>query len=164
MSMTIYMAITGKNQGDIKAKSEALSSSHEHPDRKDRTLIYEFNHTTASEINSSTGIPEGTFSRLLSVTKAKDVTSPKLFQLCCDRELCTMELFFFRTINAKDSVYYSYKLEDAYLYKIDSFTPMTFLEQNKPYKDMERLYFSYAKLTQRYLDGNIEYTETPQGK
>lgn len=164
MAMTIYMSITGKSQGDIKAKSEMRSNSNEHPERRDRILVYEFNHMTESEVSSSTGIPEGGFRRLLSVTKRKDVTSPKLFQLCCERELCIMELFFFRTVDAKDEVYYRYKLEDAYLYKIESFTPMTLLEKNSAYYDMETLHFSYAKLTQLFTNGNIEYTETPQGK
>lgn len=101
MAMTIYMSITGKSQGDIKAKSEMRSNSNEHPERRDRILVYEFNHMTASEVSSSTGIPEGGSGDYYQSPKGRMLPLQNYFNYVVNANYVSWNCFFFALLMQK---------------------------------------------------------------
>ena len=116
MALTMYMKVTGKNQGEIKGP--------------------------------------------LTVTKAKDVASSKLFAACCKGEQVDVEIDFYRIKpTGEEELYYKITVNDAVIVEMGENTPTTFLAENKPYHDMENVSFTYSKITWSYTDGNIEYTD-----
>src|SRR5574344_1156880 len=142
MALTMYMKVTGKNQGEIKGSCDQAG------DKKDKILVYAMDHKVEIPRDTHTGLPTGQRIHLpLSVVKAKDVASPKLFAACCKGEQVAIEL------------YYKVILEDAVIVEMSEDTPLTFLPENKPYHDMETVAFTYSKITWSYTDGNIEFTD-----
>ena len=78
MALTMYMKVTGKNQGEIKG------SCDQGGDKKDKILVYAMDHKVEIPKDTHTGLPTGQrIHHPLTVTKAKDVASPKLFAACC---------------------------------------------------------------------------------
>ncbi|MBO6069601.1 MAG: type VI secretion system tube protein Hcp, partial [Succinivibrionaceae bacterium] len=96
----------------------------------------------------------------LTVTKAKDVASSKLFAACCKGEQVDVEIDFYRIKpTGEEELYYKITVNDAVIVEMGENTPTTFLAENKPYHDMENVSFTYSKITWSYTDGNIEYTD-----
>ena len=96
----------------------------------------------------------------MTVTKAKDVASPKLFGACCKGEQVDVELDFYRIKpTGEEELYYKITINDAVIVEMGENTPTTFLPENKPYHDMEDVSFTYSKITWAYQDGNIEFTD-----
>ncbi len=155
MALTMYMKVVGKNQGDIKGSCEQAG------DKKDKILVYSMEHNVEIPHDTHTGLPTGQrIHHPLTVTKAKDVASPKLFAACCKGERVSVELDFYRIKETgEEELYYKIKLEDAVVVSMKEETPTTFLAANKPYHDMEDVSFTYSKITWAYSDGNIEYTD-----
>lgn len=155
MALTMYMKVTGKNQGEIKG------SCDQGGDKKDKILIYAMDHEVEIPRDTHTGLPTGQrIHHPLTALKAKDVSSPKLFAACCKGEGVTVELDFYRIKDTgEEELYYKINLEDAIIVSMKEKTPETFLPENKPYKDMEEVSFTYSKITWSYTDGNIEFTD-----
>ena len=67
------------------------------------------------------------------------------------------ELDFIR-INEKgqEELYYTITLENAIIVAIHHEKPLTFLDQNKPYHDMEEVSFTYEKITWSHKVANKE--------
>ena len=155
MALTAYMAVNGKNQGDIKG--DCTQSG----DKKDKILIYAVDHQVEIPKDTHTGLPTGQrIHHPLTVTKHKDQSSPKLFQLCTKGEQSTVTIDFYRIKDdGTEEKYYTIKLEQAIVVNMREYTPVTFLPDNKPYHDMEDVSFTYSKITWTYNDGNIEYAD-----
>jgi type VI secretion system secreted protein Hcp len=155
MALTMYMKVTGKNQGEIKGSCDQAG------DKKDKILVYAMDHKVEIPRDTHTGLPTGQRIHLpLSVVKAKDVASPKLFAACCKGEQVAMELDYYRIKpTGEEELYYKVILEDAVIVEMSEDTPLTFLPENKPYHDMETVAFTYSKITWSYTDGNIEFTD-----
>ena len=89
MALTMYMKVTGKNQGEIKG------SCDQGGDKKDKILVYAMDHKVEIPRDIHTGLPTGQrIHHPLTVTKAKDVASPKLFAACCKGEQVDVEIDF----------------------------------------------------------------------
>ncbi len=90
--------------------------------------------------------------------KHKDQASPLLFQACCSGEhISNFELDFYRISDkGQEEHYFTIKLENAIIVEMREFTPTTFLEENKPYHDMEEVFFSYEKIVWTYEPDGIE--------
>ena len=155
MALTMYMKVTGKSQGEIKG------SCDQGGDKKDKMLVYAYSHEVEIPRDNHTGLPTGQrIHHPLVVTKAKDVATPKLYAACCKGEGVEVELDFYRIADTgEEKKYFTIKLEDAIIVKMGADTPTTFLAENKPYKDMETVAFTYSKITWSYADGNIEFTD-----
>ncbi|MBQ4489371.1 MAG: Hcp family type VI secretion system effector [Ruminobacter sp.] len=155
MALTMYMKVTGKNQGEIKG------SCDQGGDKKDKILVYGTDHQVEIPRDTHTGLPTGQRIHLpISITKAKDVASPKLFAACCKGEQVSVELDFYRiSPTGEEELYFKITLEDAIIVNIKEYTPLTFLPDNKPYHDMEDVSFTYSKITWSYVDGNVEFTD-----
>ena len=135
MALTMYMKVTGKNQGEIKG------SCDQGGDKKDKILVYGTDHQVEIPRDTHTGLPTGQRIHLpISITKGKDVASRI-------------------SPTGEEELYFKITLEDAIIVNIREYTPLTFLAENKPYHDMEDVSFTYSKITWSYVDGNVEFTD-----
>lgn len=155
MALTAYMKVEGKTQGEIKGDCPQGG------DKKDTVLVYAVEHNVEIPKDTHTGLPTGQrIHHPLSITKAMDCASPKFYRACCTGEQCTVTLDFYRIkADGTEEKYFTTKLEDAIVVNMKHETPLTFLPENKPYKDMETVQFTYSKITWTYNDGNIEYVD-----
>jgi type VI secretion system secreted protein Hcp len=155
MALTAYMAVNGKSQGDIKGDCPQGGS------KKDKILLYSVDHQVEIPKDTHTGLPTGQrIHKPFTVLKHKDQASPKLFQACCKGEQCTVEVFYYRIKDTgEEENFFKIKMEEAIVVTMREYTPVTFLPENKPYRDMEEVSFTYAKITWSYTDGNIEFTD-----
>ncbi|MDR1606867.1 MAG: Hcp family type VI secretion system effector [Deltaproteobacteria bacterium] len=155
MALTAYMAINGKSQGDIKGDCPQGG------DKKDKIIVYNVDHNVEIPKDTHTGLPTGQrIHNPLTILKHKDNSTPKLYQACCKGEQAKVDLLFFRVKDTgEEENYFKITLEDAIIVNLREFTPTTFLPDNKPYKDMEEVSFTYSKVTWSYTDGNIEFTD-----
>ncbi len=157
MALNMYMSITGKNQGEI------CGGCTQAGDKKDKILVYSYDQETSIPKNPHDGLPTGQrVHKPLTVTKAVDVASPKIFQaLCSGEQLETVTLDFYHiTPTGEEQLYYNITLEDAIIVEKHGFTPMTLLAENQDYMDMEEVKFTYSKITVTFTDGNIEATDS----
>lgn len=156
MALTGYMKVTGKSQGQIKG--DCTQSG----DKKDTMLIYAIDHNVEIPKDTHTGLPTGQrIHHPYTVTKHVDNASPKLKQACCKGEQLTVEIDFYRIdATGVEKKYFTVKLEEAIIVNARDYKPMTFVEENKPYQDMEDVSFTYSKITWTFTDGNIEYTDS----
>ncbi len=155
MALTAYMKVTGKSQGEIKGDCPQGG------DKKDKVILYNIDHMVEIPKDTHTGLPTGQrIHHPLIVTKHKDMASPKFFQACSTGEQCEVEILYYRIKeDGTEENYFKIKLEEAIIVNMREYTPMTFLPENKPYKDMEEVSFTYSKITWTFTDGNIEYTD-----
>ena len=155
MAMTAYMAVKGKNQGEIKG--DCVQGG----DKKDKILVYGSDHQVEIPKDTHTGLPTGQrVHKPFTVTKHKDQASPPLFKACCTGEQCEVTIDYYRIkADGTEEKYFTVKMESAILVKMREYTPLTFLEENQPYHDMEEVSMTYSKITWTYNDGNIEYTD-----
>ena len=132
-AMTSYLYLNGATQGAIHGDSTQSG-------REDAIITYAYGH----DVSMQGGVP---VHGMVQITKHLDKSSPKLYQALFTGESLTFHLDFFR-INPEGSeeLYYSVTLEGARIVSMKPWTPMTFLEENKPYKDMELVGFDYDKI------------------
>ncbi len=152
MANTSYLTLTGANQG-------AIDGDCPQKGREKSILVYAVDHSIEIPRDTHTGLATGQrIHHPLTITKHKDQASPKLFQACCTGEhLTAWSLKYFR-INDKgqEEHYFTIKLSDAIIVNMREYTPLTFLDANKPYKDMEEVSFSYSKISWTYEPAGIE--------
>ncbi|ANW22856.1 type VI secretion protein [Vibrio coralliilyticus] len=158
MALTMYMSITGQNQGEIKG------GCTQSDDKKNgKILVYSYEQATSIPKNPHDGLPTGQrIHKPLSIVKAIDVASPKIFQALCKGErLTNVTLDFWRiTSDGLEELYYTIVLENAIIVDRKAYTPLTFLKENQAFMDMEEVSFSYSKITSTYNDGNISAVDS----
>lgn len=152
MPMPCYMTVKGKTQGNIDGS--CTIKGHE------KTIfVYEMDHNVTIPVNPSTGGTTGQRIHLpLVITKEIDKSSPKLQQaVCTGEELTEVLLEFWRISPAgKEEKYYTVKLEGARVVKTEGYFPLTFLEESKPYRHMEKISFVYGKIIWTWVPDGIE--------
>lgn len=155
MALTSYMKITGTNQGDIKGDCTQAG------DKKDTMLIYDVVHEVEIPKDTHTGLPTGQrIHKPFTVIKHIDMATPKLYKACCNGEQLTVEIDYYRIDESGvENKYFTIKLEAAIIVNAKHYKPMTFVEENKPFHDMEQISFTYSKITWNYTDGNIEHID-----
>ncbi|MDR1167057.1 MAG: Hcp family type VI secretion system effector [Deltaproteobacteria bacterium] len=155
MALTAYLKVTGKTQGEIKGDCPQGG------DKKDRVLVYGVDHAVEIPRDTHTGLPTGQrIHKPLTITKHKDQASPKLYKACCTGENVNLELDFYRIKeDGTEEKYFTIKVEEGIVVDLREYTPLTFLQDNKPYHDMEDVSFTYSKITWTYNDGNIEFID-----
>ncbi len=155
MALTAYMSVEGKTQGEIKGDCPQGG------DKKDKIIVFGTNHRVEIPKDTHTGLPTGQrIHHPFHVIKHIDQASPKLYKACCTGEQCTVVIDHYRiTADGTEEKYFTVKLEDAIVVSMVKRTPITFLPENKPYSDMEKVAFTYSKITWTYNDGNIEYVD-----
>lgn len=132
-AMTAYLSLTGATQGPILGDCSQSG-------RDGMILVYSYGH----DVSMQGGVP---VHGLVQVTKHLELSSPKLYQALFTSESLTFNLDFYRiSAEGSEELYYSVALEGARIVSMKPWTPMTFLEENKPYKDMELVGFDYDKI------------------
>lgn len=152
MAMTAYLNLEGKNQG--KMEGDCAQKGHEN-----WILVYGSDHSVEIPKDPHTGLPTGQrIHQPLIVTKHKDKSTPKLFQACTSGEqMKTWEMHFMRiSEKGQEEHYFTIKLENAIIVQMRENTPLTFLEENKPYHDMEEVSFTYEKIVWTYEPDGVE--------
>ncbi|MCF7918865.1 MAG: type VI secretion system tube protein Hcp [Candidatus Cloacimonetes bacterium] len=149
MPQNAYLYVTGVNQGEIKG--DVIKTGKE-----DSIRVYAHEHIVEIPTDLQNGQPVGErFHKPLRILKAKDVSTPKLFQANFTGEkLPEVELKLFRITDGKEEHYFSIKLENAIIVKIREWSESSLLPNNEP--DMEEIFFSFQKITWLYLPENIE--------
>lgn len=155
MALTAYLKVEGASQGEIKGDCPQGG------DKKDKMLIYSVEHNVEIPKDTHTGLPTGQrIHHPLTVMKHLDCATPKLYKACCTGEQCTVTLDHYRIkADGTEEKYFTIKLEEAIIVTMEKSTPITFLAENKPYYDVEKMSFTYSKITWTYNDGNIEYVD-----
>ncbi|MFO7752654.1 MAG: Hcp family type VI secretion system effector [Desulfobacteraceae bacterium] len=151
MAMTSYLKVTAKDQGEIKGDCTQEG-------REDLILVYSIDHKVEIPRDTHTGLPTGQrMHKPFHIIKHKDKSSPGLFQACCSGEQMDTELKFYRITDAgKEEHYFTIKLESAIIVEMQEYNPLVFLEESKPYKDMEKVSFTYEKIIWTYEPDGIE--------
>lgn len=151
MAMTSYLKVTAKDQGEIKGDCAQEG-------REDLILVYGFDHKVTIPRDTHTGLPTGQrVHKPLEIVKHKDKSTPGLFQACCSGEQMDIEMNFYRITDAgKEEHYFTIKLETAIIVEMQEYNPLTFLSENEPYKDMEKVMFTYEKIIWTYEPDGIE--------
>jgi type VI secretion system secreted protein Hcp len=95
-------------------------------------------------------------------TKNYDMSSPELFNcLCNGKVIPKIELFWYEIKpSGSEEVYFTHILEEVRVVRIKSEMPDVDNEANEHYKHMERVSLRYEKITWRYEDGNIEFSDS----
>jgi len=149
--MTIYMKVKGASQGDIKGDCSQGG-------REGTIIGYALDHKVEIPRDTHTGLPVGQrIHHPVEVVTDVGKHSPKLFQACCSGEPCDVELDFYR-INDKglEEKYYTIKLTKAIVIENKEWFPETFMLDNKPYKHMQTVKFSYEKIVETFVPDGIE--------
>ncbi len=152
MAMTSYMTLTGKNQGAIEGDCSQAG-------REKMILVYDLQHKIEIPRDMHTGLPTGQrIHHPLVITKHFDNASPKLMQACTSGEQFSEVTIQFYRINetGTEEHYYTIKLNDAIIVTLRNYKPLTFLEANKPYHDMEEVHFTYSKIIWTHEVDGIE--------
>ncbi|MDA3786918.1 MAG: Hcp family type VI secretion system effector [Desulfobacula sp.] len=160
MAMTSYLTLEGKEQGAIAGDCPQV-------DKEDSILVYSIDHRVEIPRDTHTGLPTGQrIHKPLQITKHKDRSSPLLYGACCSGEQMKLVHLKQYRINEKgvEEHYFSIKLENAIIVEMQEYNPLTFLEENKPYKDMEVVYFTYEKIIWTYEPDGIESEDSWLGK
>lgn len=151
MAMTIYMKVTGKNQGEIQGDCTQQG-------RENMIIGYSMDHTVEIPRDTHTGLPTGQrIHKPFEITTNMGKHTPKLFQACCSGEQMDVETDFYR-INEKgqEEKYFSIKLQNAIIVESREWFPETFMEENKPYKHMQDIFFTYETIIWTYVIDGIE--------
>jgi type VI secretion system secreted protein Hcp len=151
MSMTSYMKIQGKTQGEIQGDCTQQG-------RENMILCYSLNHSVEIPKDTHTGLPTGqrihhTFKVVTNMGKH----TPKLFQACCTGESLDVEMHLYH-INEKgqEEKYFQIKMQNAIVVESREWYPETFLEKNKPYKHMQDISFTYETIIWTDVVNGIE--------
>ncbi len=152
MPMTSYLTLEGKNQGKIEGDCTQKG-------REKTILVYAVSHQIEIPRDKLTGLPTGQrIHKPLTVTKHTDPATPLLYQACASGEQMKKWQLDYYHINDKgqEELYYQVQLENAIVVSINHYKPMTFVEENKPYHDMEEVSFTYEKITWSHKVANKE--------
>lgn len=140
-AMTAYLTLEGET-GLIKGPVEQVG-------REGAILVYSVGHNIHFPYDQATGQPSGPKTHTpYQILKAIDMSTPLLNKvLVTNEKLTTFELNFYRIDEkGQEENYYRIKLDNAKIVKIAQNTPPTFLEENKPYHDMETVSFVYSQI------------------
>ena len=151
MAATIYVTIDGNKQGKIEGDVKQEG-------RENTILGYSLDHTIEIPRDTHTGMPTGQrIHHPVTVLTEIGKHTPKIFQACANGEPLNVKFDFF-TINDKgqEEKYYSVKLTKAIVTEAKEWFPPTFLAENKQYRHMHSISFSYEKITWTHVKDSIE--------
>jgi len=149
-ALTAYLQLAGADQGPIKGDCKQAG-------REDTILVYSVGHNLYRSFDTATGIPTGSPTHTpLQILKHTDNSSPLLNHALNNGEIMSQFILKFYRINdtGQEEHYYTIRLENARIVKITPSLPTTFLDENKPYRFMETVSFTYTKVIWTYeVDG-----------
>ncbi len=150
MPMPCHMNIIGAKQDNIEGGCEMEG------DREGSILVYQFDHKIHIPRDPQKGTPSG--KRIhgpMTIVKEMDQASPKIYNALCAGEYCFVELKWYRiTPQGEEQHYFTHTLEEAIIVEVEPYTPIVFVAENEPYRHMEKVSFTYKKITWSWDDGS----------
>lgn len=140
-----HMTVEGDNQGLIEGSCQAAG--------KEGTIVVVGNeHRVYWPTDEQTGLPMGSRRHEhYTVLKYKDKSTPRLYQALCTGEHSETQIKFYRTgAMGQEEHYFTVALENALIIEIREITP-----------NLEGVSFYYDRITWRWEDGGIEFTDSP---
>jgi type VI secretion system secreted protein Hcp len=152
MALVSYLKMTGLTHGPIRGG--CAQQGHENA-----ILVYGLQHQVEIPRDPRSGLPAGKrIYQPLVLTKQVDCATPIIQNACAIGEkLAEVVIEFYRiTSSGMEELYFKIKLENAIIVSARIFKPLTFLEENKPYHDMEELALAFEKIVISYVPAGIE--------
>lgn len=154
MELSAYLEITGSQQGPIQGSSVRRG-------REDYIEVFRFDHCVEIPMGADQGVGSGqALHRPISILKEVDRSTPKLYQALCQHEkLDEVRLYWYRyTAAGREELYYSIRLENARVLRIQPWTPDITDERQEQLRFMERVEFGYERIVWSWgPEGNVEY-------
>jgi len=152
MPLPCFVYIEGESQGNIEG-------SCDHKGREGSIMVYEMNHDVHIPRDPQSGLPSG--KRIhgpLTIVKEFDKASPKLYQaLCTGEHMKDVTIKYYRIDKSgTEEHYFTQNLQDAIVVTMKPYSPMAFLPKNEPYRHMEEVAFTYAKVKWTFEPDGIE--------
>jgi len=150
MAMPSYMTLSGKKQGKIEGSCEQKSHTGS-------ILIQEFDHEIALPKDPQSGQPVGQrVHKPLTIHKYVDKASPKLYKALSTGERCDVEIKWYRiNPSGEEEHYFTHKLEDAVIVSIQPYMFNCLDKANDQYGHMEKVSFTYRKISWTFVDGGV---------
>lgn len=155
MPIPPYMWLKDDGGADIKGSVDVK-------DREGSIEIIGFNHGLNLPIDSANGRITGTRSHSpLMIEKEFDSSSPYLYKaVAAGQTLKSAEIRFYNINHAGQEVcYFVIMLEGVKITGVNPGMPNTKLSGNSQINHMESVSLHYNKITWRYVDGNVQYTD-----
>jgi len=150
MALTSYLTVEGEKTGPVEGSCNQKG-------RENKILVYGVEHRMEIPHDVHTGGPTGQrIHHAFIITKRLDQASPLLWQMCATGEkFSSWQLDYYR-INEKgmEENYFTIKLEEAIVVNMKHYKPLSFIENNKPYHDMEEVSFTYSAITWEHKQPN----------
>ena len=131
--------------------------------RENNIEVLGFNHEVYMPTDRKDGSATGTrVHKELVLVKNFDKSSPLLYQYLCNGKVipsATLRWFQINEMGIEEE-YYNHVLENSRVTSIRPYMPDVDNPANEQYKHMEEVAFRYERLTWRFLDGNVEYTDS----
>jgi type VI secretion system secreted protein Hcp len=144
-------------------KIEGIPGSVEVSGREETVQVLAFDHELHMPVDRKDGKTTGTrVHGNFNFTKNYDKSSPELYNcLCNGKVIPKIELFWYEVKpTGAEEIYFTHVLEDVRVVQINAIMPDVDAPTNENYKHMERVAFRYEKITWRYEDGNIEFSDS----
>lgn len=125
--------------------------------------ILGFNHEVYMPTDRKDGSASGTrVHKDLVLVKNFDKASPKLYQYLCNGKIIGSATLTWYRIDemGAEKPYFEHLLQNARITSIRPYMPDVDNPSNEQYKHMEEISFRYEKITWKFLDGNVEWTDS----
>lgn len=125
--------------------------------------IYYYFHAVTIPVDPHTGKQEGSKQHApIEILKEINQGSPLIIKCLCNGNRLKEVTFRFYRIDdntGEEVEYFNVKIEDARIISFEMSQPNTKLEENKTLGHLEKIKFTYSRITWTYLEGSIEYTD-----
>jgi len=121
------------------------------------------NHEVMMPTDRKDGSATGTrVHKDMVVVKNFDKASPKLYQYLCNGKVVPTATLTWYKIDEQgiEKAYFEHQLQNARITSIRPYMPDVDNPANEQYKHMEEVAFRYEKITWKFLDGNVEFTDS----
>jgi len=144
-------------------KIQAIPGSVKVAGREDSIEVLGFDHEVRMPTDKKDGSASGTrVHGKFTILKNFDKSTPELFKhLCNGTEIPEIVLNWYEiSATGEETIYFTQTLKNARIIKIRPWMPNVDDEATERYKHMEEVSLQYEKITWKYIDGNIEFSDS----
>lgn len=155
MPIPAYMWLKDDGGADIKGSVDVK-------DREGSIEVIGFSHGLNLPVDSSAGKITGTRSHSpMMIEKEFDSSSPYLYKaVATGQTLKSAELRWYRINDAgREEAYFIITIEGVKITGVNPGMPNVKMAGNSQINHMESISLMYEKITWRYVDGNVQYTD-----
>jgi type VI secretion system secreted protein Hcp len=142
---------------------EGIQGSSDVQGREGHCEILGFNHEVYMPTDRKDGSATGTrVHKEFVVIKNYDKATPMLYQYLCNGKVVPQATLKWYKIDDQgiEKEYFNHIIKDARVVSIRPYMPDVDNPAFEQYKHMEEVAFRYEKITWKFLDGNIEWTDS----